>query len=220
MTDENAAVRSEAAAPADYHSYNADEEHGLRHNPFKALISPRPIGWISSLFDDGHVNLAPYSYFNAFSDNPPLIGFSSNGRKHSLLNIERTGEFVHNLVSPDQMQQMNVTSATYPSEVSEFSEAGLEMTESDIVGPPRVAGAPAAMECRLVEVRNLTAADGSATTAHLVIGEVVRIHIDKQFIKDGKVDQEAMGLVARLGYFDYSKVENVFAMPRPGAAKS
>ncbi len=201
----------------EYHSYDADSEHGLSHNPFKALIAPRPIGWISSLFEDGTVNLAPYSYFNALCDFPPLVGFSSAGRKHSLTNIERTGEFVHNLVSGEQMRQMNITSAPYAESDSEAEEAGLPMIASDRVAPPRVDGAPASLECKLVGIQRLKDADGADTKCWFVIGQVVRIHIDKAHIRDGMVDQLSMGLVSRLGYFDYAKVDNVFAMPRPRA---
>ena len=201
----------------DYHSYDADSEHGLSHNPFKALIAPRPIGWISSLFEDGAVNLAPYSYFNALCDAPPLVGFSSSGRKHSLLNIERSGEFVHNLVSAEQMKQMNLTSAPLADGESEASAAGLPLVASDRVAAPRVDGAPAAMECRLVDIRQLLDAEGNKTRCWFVIGQVVRIHIDKVHIRDGLVDQLSMGLVSRLGYFDYAQVDNVFAMPRPRA---
>lgn len=200
---------------SDYHSYDADSEHGLNHNPFKALIAPRPIGWISSLFEDGTVNLAPYSYFNALCDAPPLVGFSSAGRKHSLLNIERTGEFVHNLVSAAQMKQMNVTSAPMADGESEADIAGLPLEASDTVAAPRVAGAPAALECKLVDIRRLTAANGAQTKCWFVIGQVMRLHIDKAHIRDGMVDQLSMGLVSRLGYFDYAQVDNVFAMPRP-----
>lgn len=199
----------------DYHSFDTDSEHGLSHNPFKALIAPRPIGWISSQFEDGTVNLAPYSYFNALCDAPPLIGFSSAGRKHSLTNIERQGEFVHNLVSAEQMKQMNVTSAALPDGESEVDVAGLPLVASDRVSVPRVDGAPAAMECKLVDIHRLKSATGDDTKCWFVIGEVVRIHIDKAHIREGMVDQLSMGLIARLGYFDYAQVDNVFAMPRP-----
>lgn len=199
----------------DYHSYNTASEHGLSHNPFKALISPRPIAWISSLFDDGAVNLAPYSFFNAFSENPPLIGFSSAGRKHSLINIERSGEFVHNLVSSEQIKQMNATSAALPKGASEADEAEIELIASDLVAPPRVAGAPASMECKLADIIHLKGADQKPSANYLVVGEVVRVHIDKGMIRDGMVDQEALGLIARLGYLDYAQVKDVFGMPRP-----
>ncbi len=204
----------------DFHSYAPDEGHGLKHNPFKALIAPRPIGWISTVSNSGAVNLAPYSFFNAFCERPPIVGFCSYGRKDSLTNIEETGAFVHNVVGGELTVQMNQTSGTYARGVDEMAEAGLEAVPSDVVAPPRVAAAPASMECRLIEIKTLTGADGSETTCHLVLGQVVRIHIDKRYIVAGMIDQDAIAAVARLGYFDYSKVSNVFSLKRPVVEQS
>lgn len=198
-----------------FHSYSPSEGHGLKFNPFKALIAPRPIGWISSVSPEGAVNLAPYSYFNALNDNPPLLMFVSHTRKHSLENIEATGEFVHNVCSASLAVEMNQTSANYPAGVSEMAEAGLAGLPSDVVAPPRLAAAPASFECKLVEIKRLTDAAGEATECWMVIGEAVRVHIDRNFIHDGIVDENALSLLGRLGYFNYAAVDNVFEMKRP-----
>ncbi len=200
---------------AKFHSYSPQDGHGLKHSPFKALIAPRPIGWISSVSATGAVNLAPYSFFNAFCELPPIIGFCSYGRKDSLNNIEATGEFVHNVVGGDLASVMNQTSGNYPHGISEMDEVGLEAIASDIVAPPRVAGAPAAMECKLIEIKQLQDAAGTKAECYLVLGEVVRIHIDTAFLKDGLVDEAALAAVSRLGYFSFSRVDNLFSMTRP-----
>lgn len=198
-----------------FHSYTPAEGHNLKFSPFKALIAPRPIGWISSLSDAGVPNLAPYSFFNAFCEKPTIIGFCSYGRKDSLKNVEVTGEFVHNLVSGPLVEVMNETSGAYPPEVDEIELTGLETIASDFVAPPRLAAVPAAMECKLIETKVLHGVDGTASACTLVLGEVVRIHIDKAVLRDGVVDEEALGLVGRLGGFNYAGVEKVFALKRP-----
>lgn len=200
---------------SNFHSYTPSEGHGLKYNPFKALIAPRPIGWISSVSAEGAVNLAPYSYFNALNDNPPLLMFVSHTRKHSLENIEATGEFVHNVCSANMASQMNQTSANYPAGVSEMAEAGLEGLASDAVTPPRLAAAPASFECKLVEIKRLSDASGEATECWMVIGEAVRIHINTDFIRDGIIDENALNLLGRLGYFNYAAVDDVFELKRP-----
>ena len=198
-----------------FHSYTPSEGHGLKYNPFKALVTPRPIGWISTVSPDGAVNLAPYSYFNALCDNPPILMFSSHTRKHSLENIEATGEFVHNVCSAALAEEMNTTSANYPAGVSEMAEAGLEGLASDVVAAPRLAAAPASFECKLVEIKELRDASGQATAWWMVIGEVVRAHINMDFIRDGIVDERALSLLGRLGYFNYAAVDDIFEMKRP-----
>jgi flavin reductase (DIM6/NTAB) family NADH-FMN oxidoreductase RutF len=189
--------------------------HGLPHDPFKALVAPRPIGWISSLSKDGVPNLAPYSFFNAFSDRPPIVGFSSVGMKDSATNARDTGEFVANIVTRADTEAMNISSGAYPAGVNEFEKAGLQMEASTLVAPPRIRGVAAALECRLTDIVPMRGADGSPGTYTLILGEVVGIYLDERFLKDGYVDQVAMGHLARLGYMNYSSVESVFSLNRP-----
>lgn len=193
--------------------------HGLRHDPFKALIVPRPVGWISTVDGNGVRNLAPYSFFNAVSDRPPVVLFSSGGRKDSLRNIEETGEFTCSLATWDLREQMNLSSATVPPGIDEFEVAGLETAPSRFVKPPRVARSPAAFECRLWKSVELPAPTdaGSRPTYTVVFGLVVGIYIDDAYVKDGIVDAGAMRPLARLGYMDYSVVtpESIFSMNRP-----
>lgn len=200
---------------SNFHSYSPSEGHGLKYSPFKALISPRPVGWISTVSKSGVVNLAPYSFFNAFCEAPPILGFTSYGRKDTLINIEETGEFVHNVTPTNMVEAMNQTSGQYAKEINEMDEAGLESTASDMVTPPRIASAPAAMECKLIEIKRLVGQDGVETDSWLVLGEVVRIHIDKSVLVDGMVDEEALGLLARLGYFNFAGVDDIFTLMRP-----
>ena len=196
--------------------YDAIENaHGLKHDPFKALVSPRPIGWISSLDKDGRLNLAPYSYFNAVSDRPHIVMFSSSGRKDSIANIEDTGEFVCSLATFDLKDRMNQSSAPYPREISEFHEAGLETASSRLVKPPRVAESPVALECRYLQTIALADENGVPAESWVVLGQVVGIHIDDALITDGMVDITRARPIARLGYMDYAVVDAVFAMPRP-----
>lgn len=190
-------------------------DHGLPHDPFKAIVAPRPIGWITSMNAAGAVNLAPYSYFNAVSSRPPAVYFSSEGRKDSLSFVEETGEFVCNLATYDLRQQMNTTSANFPRGVDEMKQAGLEAAPSRMVRPPRVAAAPCALECRVLQIISLNGLDGVPLASHIVIGQVVGVHIDERFIRDGRLDLAAMRPIARCGYNDYSVVEEVFEMFRP-----
>ena len=191
------------------------EPHGLPHNPWNALISPRPIGWISTVSADGIANLAPYSFFNAVSGSPPFVMFSSTPRKHSLTNIEATGEFVVNVVSSDLCKQMNQSSAVFPPEVDEFERVGLAKAPCRNVKPPRVAAAPAAIECNLYQTIPLQPKSGLPSATTIVIGEVVGIHIDDAMLFDGRVDTRRIKPVARLGYMDYSVTEEIFEMLRP-----
>ncbi|MFY8112929.1 MAG: flavin reductase family protein [Rhabdaerophilum sp.] len=189
--------------------------HGLPHDPFKSLVAPRPIGWISTVSAAGAPNLAPYSFFNAFSDRPAIVGFSSVGMKDSAANAEETGEFVCNVVIKAQVEAMNRSSAPYPRGVNEFEKAGLGMEPSRLVRPPRVKGAAAALECKVTSIQNLRGLDGQEGPYFLVLGEVVGVHIDDAFIRDGKVDSSAMNHLARLGYMEYAAVESVFSLERP-----
>ncbi len=198
--------------------YETDKnDHGLPHNPFKAIIAPRPIGWISSLDKDGRPNLAPYSFFNAIGDRPPMVVFSSTGYKDSVANIDATGEFVCNMASWDLKDAMNTSSAGVPSETNEFELAGLETAQSRLVKAPRVAKAVTALECRHIQTQHLKDLDGNATDNYLVIGQVVGIHIDDSVIVDGKVDVTRYKPLSRLGYMDYAVISEVFEMGRPKA---
>jgi flavin reductase (DIM6/NTAB) family NADH-FMN oxidoreductase RutF len=191
------------------------EQHGLAHSPYTALVVPRPIGWISTIAADGVVNLAPYSFFNLVSSYPPFVLFSSADRKDSQRNAEETGEFVCNLASYELREPMNRSSAPYAQGVSEPARLGLEMAPSRQVKPPRVAAAPAALECKYFKTVELYGSDGRRNRSSIVIGEVVGIYIDDRVIVDGMVDIRRMRPVARLGYLDYCVVDEFFTMPRP-----
>ncbi|NEW93067.1 flavin reductase family protein [Rhodopseudomonas sp. BR0M22] len=202
----------------DLHSYQPAKGHGLKHDPFNAIIAPRPIGWISSCDADGRVNLAPYSFFNAFNYHPPLIGFSSTTWKDTVANIQRTGEFVWNLVTMDLAQAMNATSASVPHEVDEFALGHLTKLKSELVKPPRVAESPVSFECKLSEIVRLKGADGVEVDAWLTIGEVVMVHIDKRLIEDGVYQTAAARPIVRAGrrgdYFEI-RPDAMFEMVRP-----
>ena len=191
--------------------------HGLSHDPFKAIVAPRPIGWISSMSARGEVNLAPYSFFNGVSSVPPIIMFSSEGRKDSLTFIEETREFVCNLATWELRQQMNTTSGPFPRGIDEMKEAGLEPAPSILVKPPRVKASPCAMECKWLQTVRLHDIDGGTTEQHVVFGQVVGVHIDERFIRDGLLDTAAMRPIARAGYGDYfvSTPETKFSLRRP-----
>jgi len=189
-------------------------DHGFQYDPFKALVAPRPIGWISTLSAEGVANLAPYSYFNAFSQAPHYVAFGSGPRKDSLRNIEATGEFAVNIVSHDLRERMNATSAHAAPDVDEFELAGLAKAACSTIRVPRVAASPATLECRLHLVVPLPDDAGHADD-FLVIARVLGIHIDHRFIRDGRVDTAAMQPVARLGYSEYATVTEAWRMRRP-----
>ncbi|HET9904585.1 MAG TPA: flavin reductase family protein [Xanthobacteraceae bacterium] len=193
----------------------AKNDHGLPYDPIKAIVAPRPIGWITSISARGEINLAPYSFFNAFSTRPPIVGFSSEGMKDSVAFVEETGEFVCNLATYDLREAMNATSASVPRGVDEMKLAGLEAAPSRLVKPPRVAAAPCALECRWLRTVALTDLDGRDMDRHLVLGVVVAVHIEDRFIKNGMVDTAAMRPIARCGYNDYAVIDSLFAMKRP-----
>ena len=200
------------------HSYDPRQGHRLPHDPFNAIIGPRPIGWISSLSSDGVRNLAPYSFFNAFNYVPPIIGFASIGRKDSLNNIEATGEFVWNLASEPLAQQMNQSCAAVPPEADEFALAGLATEPSVVVKPPRVQASLVTMECKLSQILQLQAADGTPVPTWLVLGEVVMVHIDESLLRDGIYQTAAGQPLLRGGgpgdYFTISEAHK-FVMMRP-----
>ena len=195
------------------------KEAGLSFSPIKAIVSPRPIGWISSSGKDGCINLAPYSYFNAISELPPMVMFSSapsgNAQhKDSLRNVIETEEFVVNIVSAALGDAMNITSADLAYGQNEFTAAGLEMADCNTVKVPRVATAPAALECKLWKVIELPKPE-TAGAGVMVIGMITGIHIADETVKDGKIDVTSYQPLARLGYMDYARIDDVFAMPRP-----
>ena len=200
----------------DFYFYEPSKGHGLPHDPFKAIAAPRPIGWISTVDRQGVVNLAPYSFYNALGDNPPIVGFSSGGRKDSLDNIEATGEFVVNVATKALAQAMNQTSAAFPSDVDELAMAGLTPAPSRTVVAPRVAESPAAFECKLLQIVHLHDIDGKPLNQYLVLGQVVGVHIANAYLKDGLFDLAAAQPIMRAGYqADYVEISNVFQMPRP-----
>src|SRR5271167_3265805 len=187
----------------------------LPHDPFKAIVAPRPIGWISTRALDGRVNLAPYSFFNGYSSAPPIVGFSSEGWKDSASFAKESGEFVANLATHDLQGPMNETSAPFARGDNEFSRAGLTMAESRLVAAPQVAESPAALECKVVEVVEIRSVSGAWSGSVLTLGEVVAFHIDDEFLLDGRFDTARAHPLARCGYQDYAAVESVFPMPRP-----
>lgn len=195
--------------------YEPRNGHGLPHDPSKAIVAPRPIGWISTLDESGTPNLGPYSFFNMISSKPFLVWFSSEGPKDSATHAEASGEFVVNLVSRDLAEKMNRTGIDAPRGVSEFEYAGLTMAPSKLVNPPRVAEAHAALECKVTDVMKPRGLDGVPTSNVVVTGEVIGVYIDDAMLKDGLFDIVAAGNVARLGYMDYASVDRTFAMRRP-----
>jgi len=198
----------------------AKNDHGLPRDPFKAIIAPRPIGWISSMSANGEINLAPYSFFNAVSDAPPIVIFASDGIKDSIAFVEETKEFVCNLATFDLRHSVVQTGVEFARGVNEMKEAGLESAPSRLVRPPRVAASPCALECKLLQIVHLTELDEGASHRHVVFGRVVGIHIDDRFLKDGRLDTAAMQPIARCGYADYSVVDKVFQMSRQPVVKS
>jgi len=195
-------------------------DHGLPLSPFKALVVPRPIGWITSLSPAGIVNLAPYSFFNAMSEDPTMVVFGPGGRKadravkDSRANIEATGEFVLNLATWDLREQMNATSAKLPFDSDEMQHAGLTTAPSRMVKPPRVAESPVHLECRYWKTVELPTKDPLEPNA-AIFGEVIGIHIRDDLIVDGRVDITKAKPIARLGYSEYAVVEKAFRMRRP-----
>jgi flavin reductase (DIM6/NTAB) family NADH-FMN oxidoreductase RutF len=200
--------------------YETKDPHGLKHNPFKSLIVPRPIGWVSTVDSRGIVNLAPYSFFNGVGSDPPTVMFASEGThtegdfKDSATNARETGEFVCNLATWELREAMNVTSEHVPRSVDEFELAGLTASPSRLVAPPRVAESPVHLECTHLQTVALPSNDPGRPTL-VVFGRVVGIHIDDGIIRDGMIDMDVLKPIARLGYADYTMVDNVFTMRRP-----
>lgn len=186
----------------------------LPHDPFKAIVAPRPIGWVTSISAKGEVNLAPYSYFNGVNSKPNVVMFASEGRKDSVSFIAETGEFVCNLATWELREQMNATSAPLARGVNEMARAGLEPAPSRLVKPPRVAASPCALECRLIKIVPVEIG-GQPIDCQVVFGHVVGVHIDDRFVRGGRLDTAAMRPIARCGYDEYAVVQQVFSMLRP-----
>ena len=202
----------------DTHFYEPSAGHGLAHDPFNALVAPRPIGWISSRSRDGVLNLAPYSFFNAFNYTPPLVGFASIGYKDSVRNIEETGEFGWNLATRPLAEAMNQSCAAVGPEVDEFQLAGLTPEPSRVIGVPRVKETPVSFECRLSQILRLTGADGTETDTWMVFGEVVGVHIARHLLKDGVYQTaDAEPILRGGGPADYFGIgpDTFFQMYRP-----
>jgi flavin reductase (DIM6/NTAB) family NADH-FMN oxidoreductase RutF len=205
--------------PELFHSYEPRHGHRLPHDPLNMIVAPRPIGWIATRSRSGALNLAPYSFFNAFNYNPPIIGFASLGRKDTVRNVEATGEFTWNLVTRSLAEAMNQTSAALPPEESEFDYAGLTPLESTLISAPRVAESRVTFECKSTQIVQLQNAGGDRLNTWLVLGEPVMIHIAQSLLKDGVYDTGAAGHVLRGGgpadYFTIGPAQ-LFRMTRPG----
>ncbi|WP_353140508.1 flavin reductase family protein, partial [Limnohabitans sp.] len=200
------------------HFYQPKDGHGLPHDPFNAIVGPRPIGWVSTRSNDGILNLAPYSFFNAFNYIPPIIGFSSTGLKDSVRNVQENGMFVWNLVTRPLAEAMNQTCAPVGPEVNEFELAGLTTAPSRVVDVPRVAESPVSFECRSTQIIQLEGLDKQKVPTWLVLGEVVGVHIADHLLKDGIYDTANAGHILRGGgpadYFSIGP-EQLFKMSRP-----
>lgn len=206
-------------AGPDAHVYDPAEGHGLAHEPLNAIIAPRPIGWISSLDANGTANLAPYSFFNAFNYYPPIIAFSTIGKKDSILNIEATGEFCWNLVSRPLAEAMNISCAPAPPEVDEFELAGLTKAPGRKVAAPRVLESPVNFECKVTQILQLKDTGGKDLPTWVVFGQVVMVHIDKAMIADGVYETlrgRPIMRAGRLGDYFETLAEGAFEMVRPG----
>jgi len=204
------------APAASTHFYEPAKGHRLPHSPFKAIVAPRPIGWISTISPQGRVNLAPYSFFNAMNESPPIIGFCSMSRKDTMRNIEATGEFVANLATRALLEQMNLSAAAVRPDVDEMQLAGLAAAPSVRVRPPRVAAAPAALECRLLNIVQLNDLDGNRLDVFHISGQVVGVHIDPEYLVDGIFDSAKARNLARCGYRGfYACTDSLFELLRP-----
>lgn len=189
--------------------------HGLPHNPLKAIVAPRPVGWISTLSEQGVANLAPYSFFNLVSESPAIVMFASSGLKDTARNARATGAFVCNLATHALMEAVNLTSTPLPPGASEFDLAGLARAPCHVVLPPRVAAAPCALECVWIDTVEIVDRFRRATGSHVTYGEIVGVHIDDRFLDGGRVCTERLQPLARAGYLDYAWIEAVTSLPRP-----
>lgn len=188
----------------------------LPHDPMKAIVAPRPIGWISTISKDGVANLAPYSFFNAVGNMPPMLMFVSEGLKDSARNAAETGEFVYNYASKHLENEMNASSLPAPAGVSEFDHLGIASQASEIVSAPRVADVCAALECKVTSVIETVDVDGAKTGAVMILGQVLGVYINDDYITDGRFDVTQANPVTRLGYLDFGYSDGLHEMPRPG----
>lgn len=196
--------------------YNAEtKNHGLPHDPFKAIVTPRPIGWISSQDEQGRHNLAPYSFFNAVSDTPPIVMFSSDGMKDSAKNAKNTGVFACNVATYALRDAMNASSAPLKHGVSEFEKANLTPVSCNLINAPMIKEAGIVLECQTLEVKPLVDRNGKEADYTMVLGQVLGVHIADEFIVDGLLDITAVEPIARLGYKDYAVINEVFQLTRP-----
>ena len=179
------------------------KNHGLPHDPYNAIVGPRPIGWITSMNSEGQINLAPYSFFTSVSSDPPMVMFASDGRKHTIDFVEQTGEFVCSLAVWDLRMHVKDTSLPFPRGIDEMAAVGLEAAPSILVKPPRVKASPCALECKWLRTIRLNDIDGNPAPRFIAFGQVIGIHIDERFIKDGLLDTGAMMPIARAGYQEY-----------------
>ncbi|MDH4441323.1 MAG: flavin reductase family protein [Rhizobium sp.] len=193
----------------------ASNAHGMAHDPFKAIVAPRPIGWIGTKGRDGSQNLSPYSFFNAVGDHPKMVMFSSSGRKDSLRNAEETGVFTTSFVSRSLLMQMSQSSAAVPYGTDEFALAGLTAMDGRVVDAPYVAEAVAVLECRVTMVTTLPDIEGAATDSHAVFGQVMGIHIDERVISNGRFDLALADPILRAGYMDYAGISPLIELARP-----
>ncbi|MEL6999364.1 MAG: flavin reductase family protein [Pseudomonadota bacterium] len=202
--------------------YEPKDGHGLPHDPFKAIVAPRPIGWVSTLDTDGRANLAPYSFFNGCGDRPPYVMFAQTGPKKpggllvkdTVTNCRETGEFACSLVSLALRDAMNASTEAFDAGVDEFEKAGLAKGAGRAIKAPHVADAPAVLECRTHQVVELPAWKEDWLNI-VVIGEVVGVHVDEEHLKDGHLDVTSYNPIARMGYLDYTTVTERWEMPRP-----
>ncbi|BCG01000.1 Asp/Glu/hydantoin racemase [Paraburkholderia sp. PGU19] len=201
---------------SDVYFYDPATGHGLPHDPFKAIVAPRLIGWVSTRSAGGQLNLAPYSFFGAFSTLPSIIGFASEGRKDSIRNIAETREFVWNLATRPLAEQMNRTSAPVAADVDEFQLSGLTPVAGRNVSVPHVGESPAALECKLLQIVQLHDLSGKPMDNWLALGQVVGVHIQNAYLKDGLFDTQAAQPIMRAGYrADYAQIGDMFQMIRP-----
>jgi flavin reductase (DIM6/NTAB) family NADH-FMN oxidoreductase RutF len=210
-------MKTESAGRA-FHTYRPNEGHRLAHNPLNSIVGPRPIGWISTISANGIMNLAPFSFFNMFSYDPPILGFSPADSSDTLENVRATGEFAWNLVTRDLAEAMNATSARVSPDVDEFSLGGVKAIPSVEISAPRVAESPVHIECKVTEIIPVRGYGGTVGTHSLVLGEMVHIHIDKDYIFDGiYMTSMPIPILCGGGRTDYYSIldENCFSIQRP-----
>lgn len=189
--------------------------HGMAHDPFKAIVAPRPIGWIGTRGRDGSNNLSPYSFFNAVGDRPKMVMFSSSGRKDSLRNAAETGVFTTSFASRALLEKMSLSSAAVPYGTDEFQLSGLTAVDGCLVNAPFVGEAVAALECRVTMITTLRDVDGAKTDSHVVFGQVMGVHIDEAVIRNGRFDLALADPILRAGYMDYAGITPLIELARP-----